>query len=445
MKERKREMAGVVVRPLWCRLDPGFRRGVIRTTTTGWRQIALFHSLSLYGSSVGGRRTNFVGGRKGRYSPGYRCSSKFSCFVFLLWFCKGAAVRECRSVEQSMGDWLTDWQRSVWARDCAAASAEAEGEKTCGGGGGGGVGQQLKWERGGGFVDSLANVHSSAIVEVGAVVHAHAHVGPNTHILSGCIVGPNVNVGSSTTLGFASSLSQSPHLFFEREIEIERERERENFSNLWSSDRCFFSLLLYGQSAWWKASEVCMVGDGGSCQVQCGAAELLCRQFLYSSQWCLCWPRRCVHYVSFYLSCCSTVYLICLSFSLATVQSTLCLFFSLLLQCSLLHYVFFCLSAAQCLISTNWYLQPCYIRLVQVLRVWKNSELDLLLTQFFVRSVIRFWLYGEWCWCSCEEATGKEVNPFFCRSWNHSIRFPLNLQSLLMYVLEFFLHVMKGE
>jgi UDP-3-O-[3-hydroxymyristoyl] glucosamine N-acyltransferase len=51
-------------------------------------------------------------------------------------------------------------------------------------------------------VDSLANVHSSAIVEVGAVVHAHAHVGPNTHILSGCIVGPNVNVGSSTTLGY---------------------------------------------------------------------------------------------------------------------------------------------------------------------------------------------------------------------------------------------------
>ncbi|KAH8955648.1 hypothetical protein BDL97_08G151900 [Sphagnum fallax] len=150
-------MAGVVVRPLWCRLDPGFRRGVIRTTTTGWRQIALFHSLSLHGSSVGGRRTNFVGGRKGRYSPGYRCST---------------------------------------------ASAEAEGEKTWGGGGGGGVGQQLKWERGGGFVDSLANVHSSAIVEVGAVVHAHAHVGPNTHILSGCIVGPNVNVGSSTTLGY---------------------------------------------------------------------------------------------------------------------------------------------------------------------------------------------------------------------------------------------------
>jgi hypothetical protein len=51
-------------------------------------------------------------------------------------------------------------------------------------------------------VDSLANVHSSAIVEVGAVVHAHAHVGPNTRILSGCIVGPNVNVGSSTTLGY---------------------------------------------------------------------------------------------------------------------------------------------------------------------------------------------------------------------------------------------------
>ncbi|KAH9555958.1 hypothetical protein CY35_08G144000 [Sphagnum magellanicum] len=143
-------MAGVVVRPLWCRLDLGFGRGVIRTTTTGWRQIALFHSLSLRGSSVGGRRTNFVGGRKGRYSPGYRCST------------------------------------------------EAEGEKTWGGG----VGQQLKWERGGGFVDSLANVHSSAIVEVGAVVHAHAHVGPDTHILSGCIVGPNVNVGSSTTLGY---------------------------------------------------------------------------------------------------------------------------------------------------------------------------------------------------------------------------------------------------
>ncbi len=73
----------------------------------------------------------------------------------------------------------------------------------------------------------MANVHSSAIVEVGAVVHAHAHVGPDTHILSGCIVGPNVNVGSSTTLGFASSLSH-PDLFFEREIE----REKENFSDL---------------------------------------------------------------------------------------------------------------------------------------------------------------------------------------------------------------------
>lgn len=99
LRERKREMAGVVVRPLWCRFDLGFRRGVIRTTTTGWRQIALFHSLALHGSSVRGRRTNFVGGRKGRYSPGYRCSSKFNCFVFLLWFCKGAAVRECRSEE----------------------------------------------------------------------------------------------------------------------------------------------------------------------------------------------------------------------------------------------------------------------------------------------------------------------------------------------------------
>ncbi len=100
LRERKREMAGVVVRPLWCRVDLGFRRGVIRTTTTGWRQIALFHSQSLHGSSFGGRRTNFVGGRKGLYSPGYLCSSKFSCFIFLLWFCEGAAVRECRIKEQ---------------------------------------------------------------------------------------------------------------------------------------------------------------------------------------------------------------------------------------------------------------------------------------------------------------------------------------------------------
>jgi hypothetical protein len=335
-------------------------------------------------------------------------------------------------------DWLTDWQRSVWARDCAAASAEAEGEKTWGGGGGGGVGQQLKWERGGGFVDSLANVHSSAIVELGAVVHAHAHVGPNTHVLSGCIVGPNVNVGSSTTLGFASSLTQSPHFFFEREIE----RERENFSNLWCSDRCFFALLVYGQSAWWKASEVCMVGV---------ARYNVVLQNCSVGNSCILHSGVCVGQ--------DGVYTMSLSIFLAAAQSTLFVFLSLLPQCSL-HYVSFFLSCCSAVYFTILFLSFCctvsdfhnlvlatrlYETCASVKSLWKNSELDLLLTQFLVRSVIRFWLYGEWCWCSCEEAAGKEVNPFFCRSWNHSIRFPLNSQSLLMYVLEFFLHVMKGE
>ncbi len=185
-------------------------------------------------------------------------------------------------------------------------------------------------------MDSLANVHSSAIVEVGAVVHAHAHVGPNTHILSGCIVGPNVNVGSSTTLGFASSLSQSPHLFFEREIEIERERERERTFPICEAQigvffLCFFMDNLHGgrhqRFAWWGMVGVarynvvlqnCSVGNScilhsGVCVGQDGVYTMSLSIFLAAAQSTLfvflsLLPLCSLHYVSFFLSCCSAVY-----------------------------------------------------------------------------------------------------------------------------------------
>ncbi len=172
-------------------------------------------------------------------------------------------------------------------------------------------------------MDSLANVHSSAIVEVGAVVHAHAHVGPNTRILSGCIVGPNVNVGSSTTLGFASSLLQSPHLFFEREIERTIYDAQIGVLLL-----CFFMDNLHGgrhhRFAWGMVGvarynvvlQNCSVGN--SCILHSGV---------------------CVGQ--------DGVYTMSLSIFVAAAQSSLFVFLSLLPQCSL-HYVsFFSLAAVQ--------------------------------------------------------------------------------------------------
>jgi NDP-sugar pyrophosphorylase family protein len=119
-------------------------------------------------------------------------------------------------------------------------------------------------------VDSLANVHSSAIVEVGAVVHAHAHVGPNTHILSGCIVGPNVNVGSSTTLGYNVVLQ-----------------------NCSVGNSCILH------------SGVCVGQDGVytmSLSIFLAAAQSTLFVFLSLLPLCS------LHYVSFFLSCCSAVY-----------------------------------------------------------------------------------------------------------------------------------------
>jgi NDP-sugar pyrophosphorylase family protein len=176
-------------------------------------------------------------------------------------------------------------------------------------------------------VDSLANVHSSAIVEVGAVVHAHAHVGPNTRILSGCIVGPNVNVGSSTTLGFASSLPQSPHLFFER--------ERERTFLIYDAQigvflLCFFMDNLHGgrhhRFAWGMVGvarynvvlQNCSVGNScilhsGVCVGQDGVYTMSLSIFVAAAQSSLfvflsLLPQCSLHYVSFFLSCCSAVY-----------------------------------------------------------------------------------------------------------------------------------------
>ncbi|KAJ7299673.1 hypothetical protein O6H91_Y181000 [Diphasiastrum complanatum] len=63
-----------------------------------------------------------------------------------------------------------------------------------------------KWEKGGGMVHKLAEVHTSAVIELGAVVQANAIVGVNVHIGAGSIVGPHVNIGSDTLLGFNVAL-----------------------------------------------------------------------------------------------------------------------------------------------------------------------------------------------------------------------------------------------
>ncbi|KAL5714378.1 hypothetical protein ACHQM5_016346 [Ranunculus cassubicifolius] len=64
-----------------------------------------------------------------------------------------------------------------------------------------------KWHNGGGLVHKSAQIHHTAVIEIGAVAHSESVLGPDVCVGSGAVVGPGVTIGSLTKIGYNAALS----------------------------------------------------------------------------------------------------------------------------------------------------------------------------------------------------------------------------------------------